>query len=490
MKIMRVTPFFIVFFIFITKLSFSQEKISIEAIIVDLSDKSQVLPFANVIIENTSIGTISNIDGVFELTVSAKYAESNVVFSFMGYKNKVVPLSLFKDPKQKIYLEPASTSLSEIVIQGKNKYQEFVSEAIQKIADNYSEEDVYLDAYYRELTQIDGHYTKFTDASTTLYYTSYLDEFDPSVARASYMRFDRRDSKKQSTPFPEPINYIGAPGDQVKINALRKSDNLQQYRTEEAAKKITSINLKDLQWVENSKIGGGPLRLTGADKIKRKLDFFHPKKHKDYRFKLVKKSSYDNRSVYIISFKPKDTSLCKAIYEGVLTMDQESKAIIAYKYYPNFHCKRKSQQQFGTHLKTPDSIQQAKKIAFIKRTTTLTDFETKVTYSFFNNKWHLKNIKNTNYYQNKGDFFDSYYAITNSELLVHNVRNENVTLIPAPELFETTFSNALSNYSRDYDADFWKNYNSLIPTDIVGKALEDLESKNSLEEQFKHIQTK
>lgn len=487
---MRVTPFLFLCFIFTSTLLFSQEKISIEAIIVDLSDKSLVLPFANVIVENTSIGTISNEEGVFELTMDAKYAESNVVFSFMGYKNNIVPISFFKDPKQKVYLEPAATSLSEIVIQGKNKYQEYVSEAIQKISVNYSEEDVYLDAYYRELTQIDGHYTKFTDASATLYYTSYLNEFDPSVARASYMRFDRRDSKKQSTPFPEPINYIGAPGDHVKINAVRKSDNLQQYRTEKAAKKIASINLKDLEWVENSKIGGGPLRLTGADKIKRKLDFFHPKTHKDYRFKLVKKSSYNDRPVYVISFKPKDTASCKAKYQGVLTMDQESKAIIAYNYYPNFHCKKQSQQQFGTHLKTPDSIQQAKKIAFIKRTTTLTDFETKVTYSFFNNKWHLKNIKNTNYYQNKGDFFDNYYAVTDSELLIHNVRNENVISIPAPEVFETTFSNALSNDSSSYDADFWKDYNSIIPTGIVGKALEDLESKNSLEEQFKHVQKK
>lgn len=483
---MRVKYFIALLLILTTSFSFSQEKISIEAIIVDFSDKNQVLPFANVIIENTSIGTISNEEGVFELTVSAKYAEYNVVFSFMGYKNKVVPLKYFKDPKQKVYLEPVSESLSEIVIQGKNKYEEYVLEAIKSIRVNYADQAELLDAYYRELTQIDGHYTKFTDASTILYYGAYTNEFNPVTAQKSYMRFDRRDRKKQSTPFPEPRDYISAPRDQAKINAVRKSDNLQQYRTDEAAKKVTSINLKDLQWVENSEIGGGPLRLTGADKLKRKQDFFDPRTYKEYRFKLVEKSSYDNRSVYIISFKPKDTTKCNAKYEGVLTMDQESKAIIAYNYYPAQYCKKQSQQQFGTHLKTPDSIQIKEKIAFIKRTTTLKDFKTKVTYSFFNNKWHLKNIKNTNYYQNEGDFFESYKAITNSELLIHNVRNENVLPFLASEIFETNFSNALFNSTKEYDPSFWKNYSSIIPTGVVGKALEDLESKNSLEDQFKH----
>jgi len=485
---MHVRSFLLLLFIFCTQLSFSQEKISIEAIIVDLSDKNQVLPFANVIIENTSIGTISNEEGIFELTVSAKYAESNVVFSFMGYKNKVVPLSYFKDPKQKVYLEPASTSLSEIVIQGKNKYQELVGEAIKNIPTNYSETPVYLDTYYRELTQIDGQYTKFTDASCALYYTSYLNKFDPDEARSSYMRFDKTDYKKQTTPFPEPIDYIAAPDDQAKLNAVRKSDNLQQYKAEQAVKKIASIDLEDLHWIENSKIGGGPLRLTGADKIKRKLDFFHPTKYKDYRFKLVKKSSYDNRAVFIISFKPKDTSQCKAKYQGVLTMDQENKAIITYNYSPAQYCKKQSEQQFGTHLKTPDSLEQSKKIAFIRRTTILKDFKTKVSYSFFNNKWHLKNIKSTNYYHNKGDFFDTYSAVTNSELLIHNVRNDSVAPLPVPETFETTFSNALSNNFMEYDAEFWKNYSSIIPVGVVGKALKDLESKNSLEDQFKHLQ--
>jgi len=475
-----------IFFLFVFKVSFAQEKINIQGIILDATNKKEILPFSNVIIENTSIGTISNEEGVFELTISKKHLNSNVVISFVGYKNKLIPVSDFKKTKQKIYLEPVSEALTEVVIKSKNKYQEYVGEAIQKITTNYSNYPVYLNAYYRELTQIDGSYTKYADADATLYYTSYQDTFDLNVAQVSYMRFDKRDNQKTHTPFPEPIDHISLPGDQAKINAIRKSDNLQKYRTDKAVKKMKAIDIKDLEWIQDSEIGGGPLRLTGADKIKQKTDFFNPKKYTNYQYKLYGKSSYDNRAVYIINFKPKDTTNCVAKYEGTLTIDQDSKAVIAYTYRPSKHCKKISEQKFGTHLKTPDSIQQLKKIAFIRRTTTLKDFETKVTYFFYNNKWHLKNIKNTNYYQNTGDFFDAYSAVTHSEILIHNIKNENVTSYPAPDIFETVFTNALFNYPLDYNAQFWKNYSGIIPTGIIDKALEDLESQNSLEEQFKN----
>ncbi len=465
--------------------SFAQKSINIEAIIVDIASE-EPLPFTNVIIENTSIGTISNENGVFELTVSGKYAKSNVIFSFVGYQNKSVPLSKFKDPKQKVYMELADNSLDEIVLEGKNKYREFVIEGIGKIAMNYAETPTYLDAYYRELTQIDGTYTKFTDAATTLYYTPYTQNYDPLVAKSTYMRFDQRDTQKRSTPFPDPMDHIGAAGDQAKILAVRKSDNLQQYKTLENAKKIAVIDQNDLKWLENSEIGGGPLRLSGADKIKRKADFFHLKNQEHYRFKLMKKSSYDDRPVYIISFKPKDSTKCLAKYQGHLTMDEESKAIIGYTYQPAIWCKKSLRQQFGTHLKTPDSVQRLKKVAFIKRTTILLDFKTKVSYSFFNGKWYLKNIKTTNYYRNKGDLFDTYNAMTVSELLVHNVRTTDIQPFPIPEVFDTTFSNALFNDPKSYDPEFWQNYSTIVPTGVVGEALKDLESGSSLEEQFLH----
>ncbi len=466
-------------------ISQAQKSTTIEATIVDIVTE-EPLPFTNVIIENTSIGTISNEEGVFELTVSSTYAKSNVIFSFVGYQNKSVPLEKFKDPKQKVYLESASTSLDVIVLEAKNKYQEYISEAIQNIPTNYAQSATYLDSYYRELTHIDGSYTKFTDAATTLYYTPYTEKFNPFVAKATYMRFDQRDSNKRNTPFPDPIDLIGAPGDQAKILSVRKSDNLQKFKTLEHTEKTATIDPSDLQWLENNEIGGGPLRLSGADKVKRKIDFLSPKNYRDYLFKLHKKSSYNNRPVYIIDFAPKDTTKCLAKYQGQLTIDEESKAIITFYYKPAKLCKKSLRQKFGTHLKTPNSIQSTKKMTFIKRTTTLMDFTTKVTYSFFDGKWYLKSIKNTNYYRNTGDLFDTYRAMTRSELLIHNMRTSNVKPFSIPETFDTTFTNSLFKTPSHYDPEFWKNYSTIVPTGIVEEALKDLESENSLEEQFLH----
>ena len=45
--------------------------------------------------------------------------------------------------------------------------------------------------------------------------------------------------------------------------------------------------------------------------------------------------------------------------------------------------------------------------------------------------------------------------------------------------------NVTSTYLSKYNPDFWKNYSDLVATGVVGKALKDLESKSSLEEQFR-----
>ena len=72
------------------------EALGIQATIIDTST-NQPLPFTNVHVEGTSIGTISNEDGKFELLVKQKYASNNVIFSFIGFDNtykKVEDLSL------------------------------------------------------------------------------------------------------------------------------------------------------------------------------------------------------------------------------------------------------------------------------------------------------------------------------------------------------------------------------------------------------------
>jgi len=456
--------------------------ITISAKVLD-KDSKEPLPFTNVIIENTSIGTITNEEGFFELTISDKYANANIIFSFVGYENTSLPIKRVK-PDKIIYLKSISTSLDEIVVKAKNKYKVLINQAIEATRTNYAQQPIHLETYYRELTKIDDNYTKFTDAAVDLYYSPYDSLFDNQKSKATYLRFTRLENEIKKVPFPEPIDLIADERDQAKIIALRKSDNLQQYKILEKSDELKAIDTTNLKWLENNEIGGGPLRLTGADKLKRRQDFFNPKTNSQYHFKLYGRSTYDNKPVYIISFAPLDSTNTKAKYKGQITLDENSKAIISYQYKLTKLAKQKLSQKFGAQLKTPESIEKESKLSFITRTTSLEDYNIIVNYSAYNGKWYLKRIKTINTYKNTGDLFDPYTAVTESELLVNAVDTQNAKGFTIFETFDSIFSNPLFSHKLTYDHSFWQNYNALVATGVVGKALEDLESNNSLEKQF------
>ncbi len=459
------------------------ETLTIEATVLD-KDTKDPLPFTNVIVENTSIGTITNEDGMFELTISKKYESSSVIFSFVGYENTSITVKKITGANKKVYLQTASTSLDEIIVTAKNKYKELIDQAIALIPKNYAQNPVKLETYYRELTKTDTNYTKFSDAASTIYYTGYDPDFDHQISNTDYIQFNRLEKNINQVPFPEPEEFIADTRDQAKIVALRKSNNLKDYKILEQSKKLIAIDTSNLKWLENNDIGGGPLRLTGADKIKRLEDFLDPKINNNYLFTLYGKSSYDDRPIYIISFKPKDSTSLKAKYLGEITIDEENKAIIGYQYRLTKKAKKRLNRRFAAQLKTPKSIEKKTKKAFITRVTSLKDYKVYVSFSKYQDKWYLKRIKAINEYTNSGDLFEDYKVITESELVVNSVKTDSIHRLSPDEIYKANFSNFLFNYHMPYDIDFWKKYSTLLPIGVVGKALEDLETKGSLESQF------
>lgn len=91
--------------------TFAQEK-QITGTIYD-SSNGTVLPGATVVVKGTTIGTTSNIDGVFSIKASDN---STLLVSFIGYVTKEVPLTGGTDVK--INLAPDFAELSEVVVVG------------------------------------------------------------------------------------------------------------------------------------------------------------------------------------------------------------------------------------------------------------------------------------------------------------------------------------------------------------------------------------
>ncbi|RTY76152.1 TonB-dependent receptor [Flavobacterium sp. LS1R10] len=78
--------------LFITAVSFSQNKGTIAGILTDKDSNNQSLPFANVLIKGTNIGTNTDIDGKYAITIlPGKYT---LQFSFVGYESVEVPVTV------------------------------------------------------------------------------------------------------------------------------------------------------------------------------------------------------------------------------------------------------------------------------------------------------------------------------------------------------------------------------------------------------------
>jgi len=123
--------FSILFFV-ITSILFSQTT----SITGNINNKKtgEQIPFVNIGVQDTYFGTSSNEWGQFKLTL--KNGEHNLVFSCVGYKTKVLAVTIPNDSKISINLKPISIVLPEIVVNDENPAYAIIRKAIANKAKN------------------------------------------------------------------------------------------------------------------------------------------------------------------------------------------------------------------------------------------------------------------------------------------------------------------------------------------------------------------
>ena len=99
---------FLPILIFSFTVSWSQTQVN--GVVVD--ERNEPLPFVTISFENSSEGTMSDEVGVFSLQSKQNY--SKVVFSFIGYKTRIVPLAEV-DPQNMKKFNLTSTELTVLI---------------------------------------------------------------------------------------------------------------------------------------------------------------------------------------------------------------------------------------------------------------------------------------------------------------------------------------------------------------------------------------
>jgi hypothetical protein len=127
-----------------------QNLITIKGKVVDAETKNPLV-FATVAVMESNVAIVTNIDGEFILKIGETITSKNIEVTFLGYRNKVVPISELKENggKNVIELEPAPIPIKEIIVKPLDPY-EIVKKAIENIGRNYENESNLMTSFYRE----------------------------------------------------------------------------------------------------------------------------------------------------------------------------------------------------------------------------------------------------------------------------------------------------------------------------------------------------
>lgn len=220
------------------------------------------IPFVNISIKNTYLGTVSDADGKYQLKVPMQYANATVCFSCIGYDSREVSVSqLLKNGD--IVLTPADVQLGEVTIMPDSTLRSFLRKAYEKIPENYPFYPTQYEAFYREgLQNNKRQYIRLVEAITKANKSSYKNAQSGTVQLIESRKYIDADSGQTF-----PISFYG-----------------------------------------------GPHFIHELDCVKERYSFIKP--HKDYEYTYEGLTKYNDEQVHQISFQPKAGS--KKSFKGTM----------------------------------------------------------------------------------------------------------------------------------------------------------------------------
>lgn len=241
--------------------------------------KKTVLPYASIGIRGKHIGTISNQDGEFSLSLTSANQNDTLEVSYVGYENYEIPVSEITQNQLLIKMKEDFISLQEVIIR-RNDPKMILKAAINKIPINYPQKPVQLTSFYRESVLKNNKYMIYLESILEIYKNPYSD-LDLS--------------------------------DKVKVFKSRKIYDVSRLDT-------ISFRLK-----------GGIQGCLLLDIVQHQPEFLDPEFMELYHYRLSDISTYNNKAVYLIDFKAKSEQ-SRPLLEGQLIIEIRNLAIIGAEF--------------------------------------------------------------------------------------------------------------------------------------------------------------
>ena len=394
------------------KESAQQNFISIKGKVVD-AETGTPLVFASVSVTETNVGIITNIDGEFTLKISESLASKDLEISYLGYKNKVIPVSQMKNNgfKNIISMETAPIPIKEIIVKPLNP-EEIVGKAIDRIGKNYESIPNLMTAFYRETIRKNRTYVSIGEAVVEIFKAPYIND----------MRFD------------------GA-----RIYKGRKSSDVE---------KMDTVLFK---------LQGGPVSVLQLDIAKNTELILTREAMEYYDYSLTGVIEIDEKPHYKIDFLQKP-SVEIPLFMGSLYIEADSYAISEAEF--GFNLSDKAAVSSIFIKKKPLGMQVTPEVASYR-----------AKYREQDGKWHFAYSRaEVKFKVNwKKKLFNTYYT-TMSEIAVTDRTDQEVIKFAGKDKikYSDVFSEKVTAFT---DPEFWGDYNVIEPDQSIESAIRRLSRK-------------
>lgn len=268
-----------------------QNYIQLKGKIID-SKTNQPLVFATLALDGTNIATISNTDGEFALKVPESMKDGQLTASFLGYKNRQIPVASLKPERNRIELEMLVVSLHEINVFPRDP-DLLIRAVLNKRKENYLQYPTQMTAFYRETIKKGRNYVSLSEAIVDIYKQPY------SSGRSDY----------------------------AKLFKARKSTDYT---------KLDTLVFK---------LQGGPHTTLLVDIMKNPYLLFTEDMSGNYEFAVANVTRINDRLIYVLEFKQR-VHISEPLFYGKLYIDTESLAITSATFNLNTENKDRAAQMF------------------------------------------------------------------------------------------------------------------------------------------------
>lgn len=143
-------------------------KIRLAGVVKD-AKSGELLPYSNIVVGNTGLGSISNAIGHFDLKMSDEWSGKELTFSCMGYHAQKIAIPVSDSIEMEIRLEPKPYNINEIVVlPNGNEARDIVARAAKRIKRNGNRRRFQMEAFYRRVSYRDSTVKELLEAALTI----------------------------------------------------------------------------------------------------------------------------------------------------------------------------------------------------------------------------------------------------------------------------------------------------------------------------------